>query len=85
MWQDSRALGEVPVKWELFKTAFQEIFFLREMREAKVEDFINLKQGSVAVREYSLKFVKLSRYATSLVSYSRDEMSRFLIWIVEDL
>ena len=29
--------------------------------------------------------MKLSRYATSLVSNSRDEMSRFLIGIIEDL
>ena len=62
-----------------------EIFFPRQMREAKVEEFINHKQGSMTVREYSLKFVKLSRYATSLVSNSRDEMSRFLTGIAEDL
>ena len=55
------------------------------MREAKVEEFINLKQGSMTLREYSLKFVKLSRYATSLVSNSRDEMSRFLTGIAEDV
>ena len=55
------------------------------MREAKVEEFINLKQGSMTVREYSLKFVKLSRYATSLVSNSRDEISRFLTGVAEDL
>ncbi|XP_069148273.1 uncharacterized protein [Solanum lycopersicum] len=55
------------------------------MREAKVEEFINLKQGSMTVREYSLKFVKLSRYANFLVSNSRDEMSRFLTGIAEDL
>ena len=73
------------ITWELFKTTFLEIFFPSEMREAKVEEFINLKQGSMTVREYTLKFVKLSRYATSLVSYSRDEMSRFLTGIVEDL
>ncbi|XP_069144426.1 uncharacterized protein [Solanum lycopersicum] len=56
-----------------------------EMKEAKVEEFINLKQGSMTVREYSLKFVKLSRYATTLVSNSRDEMSRFLTRINGDL
>ena len=61
-----------------------ERFFPRDMREAKVEEFINLKQGSMTVREYSLKFVKLSMYATSLVSNSRDEMSRFLTRIVEE-
>ena len=76
--QDGRVLGGVPVTWELFKTAFLERFFPREMREAKVEEFINFKQGSMTAREYSLKFVKLSRYATSLLSNSRDELSRFL-------
>ena len=55
------------------------------MKEAKVEEFINLKQGSMTVREYSLKFVKLSRYGTPLVSNRRDEMSRFLTEIAEDL
>ena len=85
MWQDSRVLGEVPVTWELFKITFLERFFPREMKEAKVEKFINLKQGSMTVREYSLKFVKLSRYDTSLVFNSRDEMSRFLTGIAEDL
>ena len=37
------------------------------------------------VREYSLKIVKLSRHATSLVSNRRDEMRRFLIRINGDL
>ncbi|XP_015075587.1 uncharacterized protein LOC107019707 [Solanum pennellii] len=85
MWQDNRALGGVPVTWEMFKTAFLQRFFPREMREAKVEEFINLKQGSMTVREYSLKFVKLSRYATSLVSNNIDEMSRFLTGITRDV
>ena len=66
MWQDSRFLGEVPVSWELFKTNFLERLFPRETREAKVEEFINLKQVSITVREYSLKFFKLSRYVTFL-------------------
>ena len=39
----------------------------------------------MTVREYSLKFVKLSMYATSLVSNSRDEMSRFLTGTNGDL
>ncbi|XP_069144474.1 uncharacterized protein [Solanum lycopersicum] len=73
--QDSRVLGGVPVTWELFETTFLESFFPREMKEAKVEEYINLKQGSMTVREYSLKFVKLST----------DEMSRFLTRINGDL
>ena len=54
------------VDWELFKKTFLEIFFPREIREAKVEEFINLKQGFMKVKEYSLKFVKLSRYVVLL-------------------
>ncbi|XP_015072602.1 uncharacterized protein LOC107016730 [Solanum pennellii] len=61
MWQNSRVLGGVPGTWELFKTTFLERFFPREIKEAKAEEFINLKQGLMTVREYSLKFVKLSR------------------------
>ena len=68
--------------WELSKTTFLEIFFPRKIREAKVEELINLKQRSMTVREYSMKFIKLSRYGTSLVSNSRDEITRFLTGII---
>ena len=53
------------------------------MREVKVEDFINLKQGNTSVEEYSLKFSKLSKYASSLVSNPRDEMSRFVMGVAD--
>ena len=69
----------------LLRDSFSERLFLREMRETKVEEFVNLKHGSMIVREYSLKFVKLCRYATSVVSNSRDEMSRLMTGIAKDL
>ena len=43
MWQDSRALGGVPVTCKLFKAVFLDRFFPREMREAKFKELINLK------------------------------------------
>ena len=64
--KDSRVLGDDPVTWEVFKKAFVDRFFPREQREAKVEEFINLCQGGMSVKEYSLKFIKLSKYACSL-------------------
>lgn len=69
----------------MFKTNFLEKFFPREIREVKVEEFINLKQGSMRVREYSLKFINLPSYATSLVFYNRDDMSRLLTRITGDM
>ena len=44
----------------------------------KVEEFINLRKWNMILEEYSLKFIMLLRYAPSLVSNPRDEMSRFV-------
>ena len=41
-------------------------------------EFINLFQVGMSVHENSLKFTKLSKYAPSLVSNHRDEMSSFV-------
>ena len=38
----------------------------------------------MSIREYSLKFVKHFQYASSLVSDSRDEMSRFVNGVSEN-
>ena len=73
------------ITWELFKTTVRERFIFTEMRETKVEDFFNLKHGSLTLREYSLNFVKFCRYATSVLSNNRDEMSRLMRGIAEDL
>ena len=39
----------------------------------------------MSVKEYSLKFVKLSKFASYLVSSSRDEMSKFVTGVSEYL
>ena len=50
-----------------------------------MEEFINLRQGGVSVQEYSLKFTKLYKYAPSLMSNPRDEMSKFITGVSNDL
>ena len=62
--------------WEIFKKDFLDRFFPRDMREAKVLEFINLCHGGMIVHEYSYKFTKLSKYAPFLVFNPRYEMSR---------
>ena len=74
-----------PISLEVFRRTFLDSFFLREKREAKVEEFINLCQGGMSVQEYSLKFIKLSKYVSSLVTNSRDEMSHFVTGVSDDL
>ena len=76
-WRDNRPLRGGPWTWEFFKKAFLDWFFLRETREAKVVEIINLLQGGMSVHEYSLKFTKLSKYDPFLFSDPRDEMRHF--------
>ena len=82
---DNRVLRHVLVTCEIFKKAFLDRFFPREFREAKVEKFINLRQGGMIVLDYYLKFKIFSKYAPSLVSNPRDEMSCFLMRMSDDL
>ena len=71
--------------WEIFKVAFLDLLFPREMRKEKVVEFINLRQGGRSFYEYSLEFIKLSKYAPSLVSNPRDQIRNFLMGVLEDI
>ena len=71
--------------WEILINSFLDRLFQRKQREAKVEEFINLRQGGMSVKEYSLKFIKLSKYTSSLVSNARDEISSFIMGLSEDI
>lgn len=44
-----------------------------------MEEFMNLRQGIMSALEKSLKFTQLFKYAPSLVSYTRNKMSMFII------
>ena len=57
-WMDIMVLSGGPVTWEIFRRAFLERLFPTEKREAKVEEFRNLRQGGMSVLEYSLKTTK---------------------------
>ncbi|WMV57929.1 hypothetical protein MTR67_051314 [Solanum verrucosum] len=60
---------------EKFKGAFLDRLFPLEMREMKVLEFINLRQGNINVKEYALKFTQLAKYAPTTVADLRARMS----------
>ena len=68
-WSDNRPLRGKHKTWEVFKKTFLDRFFPREKREAKVVEFINLRQGGMSM----LEFTKLSKYGPFLVSDPRDK------------
>ncbi|WMV33244.1 hypothetical protein MTR67_026629 [Solanum verrucosum] len=41
-WKDARLVGAGRIDWEVFKLAFLDRFFPRKLKEAKMEEFINL-------------------------------------------
>ncbi|KAF3645983.1 putative hyoscyamine 6-dioxygenase-like [Capsicum annuum] len=71
-WEDVKGDSAEPTVWDEFVEAFLDRFFPLELREAKVEEFINIKQGKMSVQEYTLKFNQLARYAPELTSSLRD-------------
>ena len=50
----------------------------KELKEAKVREFLTLKQYSLSIHEYGLKFTQLSCYAPEIVKYMRSIMSLFV-------
>ena len=71
-------MGAGLVKWDILKLVLLERLFPLEMREAKVLEFINLRQESMSMRKYALNFTQLSKYAPTMVSDSRAITSKFV-------
>ena len=46
-----------------------------------MQEFINLRQGGISVKDYSLKFTPLSEYAPNIVADSRAKMNKFVMEI----
>jgi len=65
----------------VLKMAFLDRFFPLELREQKLVEFMNLRQGNMSVKEYSLKFTQLSKYAPTLVANSRARMNKFVMGV----
>ncbi|KAF3633980.1 hypothetical protein FXO38_14860 [Capsicum annuum] len=78
IWRKSRRESDTTVTWQLFQDAFLDRFFPPELREAKLKEFMNLRQGPMIVKEYCHKFKQLSKYALGMMVDSRTSMSKFL-------
>ncbi|XP_074336919.1 uncharacterized protein LOC141674094 [Apium graveolens] len=62
-----------PYTWTKFKKALEDKYFPRTVHLQKERDFIWLQQGERTVIEYKAEFIKLAKYASTLVA---DESSR---------
>lgn len=70
-WKKDRGADAGSLEWDEFVTIFADRFFQLELKEAKVHEFINMRQGSMSEKDYFLKFSQLVRYALVMVDDSR--------------
>lgn len=81
----SKRVDELWIGWEELKIAFLDYFFPLGLKDAKLIKFINLKQGTMSVKKHALKFIKLSKYAPTLVVDPRAMMKNlfqeFMTWL----
>ena len=64
--------------WEIFKKPFLDRFFPKENSDSKVDQLIYFRQGGMSELDYSFKITKLSKYAPSFDSDTRDKTSLFV-------
>ncbi|TYK30559.1 Transposon Ty3-G Gag-Pol polyprotein [Cucumis melo var. makuwa] len=69
---DARALD-----WQTFRGIFEDKYYPSTYCEAKRDEFLGLKQGSLSVAEYERKYTELSRYADVIVASESNRCRRF--------
>ena len=52
-----------------------------ELRERKIQEFINLRQGGMSVKEYNHKFTQLSKYDPTMVADSKAKRNKFVMGV----
>ena len=71
--REGRTLDECPVDWEVVKEGILDRYFPLYFRERFLMKFMNLHQGGMIVKEYSLKFTQHSMYSPTMVVDPRVE------------
>jgi hypothetical protein len=65
------------VTWQEFTTIFCEYYIPAGVLNRKLSEFLNLKQGNMAVMEYVNKFNHLTQYARTHVDIDEKKRDRF--------
>ncbi|XP_031261164.1 uncharacterized protein LOC116119363 [Pistacia vera] len=66
------------LSWNEFKRLFEVEYRLADMLSVKTQEFTELKQGNMTVREYATMFNSLARFAPTMVSTQQCRLERFV-------
>ncbi|XP_070048876.1 uncharacterized protein [Nicotiana tomentosiformis] len=78
LWEESHEEESPPAKWSKFTDAFIDHFLPAETKAARAAEFESLRQGSVSVWEYHVKFTLLSKYAIYMLPTMEARVRRFV-------
>lgn len=70
-------LGSVGHHMQVLWIAFDEMFYPIAYQNMKMEEFLQVKQGSMTLLEYENKFIELSKYCAPLVADERKKCQLF--------
>ncbi|XP_069152665.1 uncharacterized protein [Solanum lycopersicum] len=70
-WKENKVKDAPPITWDILSETFLYKFFPIDLREAKTQEFMNLRQGSMRVQEYGFKFNLLCTCSVYMVANSR--------------
>ncbi|XP_073049496.1 uncharacterized protein [Primulina eburnea] len=78
-WEATKVTVNVrELKWEEFKELFYAKYFSREVKAKKVKEFLELRQDSLSVAEYTLKFEEGCVFVPFIAENDKDKGEHFL-------
>ena len=77
-WKAHQRAHPEGVTWAEFKREFTKRFFTKIYKDAKVEEFYRLEQGSSSVPEYEKKFSELIRIFPFFAENEQEKINRFM-------
>ncbi|XP_070046671.1 uncharacterized protein [Nicotiana tomentosiformis] len=78
MWEDSRKEGSPPIRWTEFADAFIDHFLPAKTKAARAAEIESLKQRSMSVWVYHMRFACLSKYAIYMLPTIEARVRRFM-------
>ncbi|KAL4037900.1 hypothetical protein IC575_001501 [Cucumis melo] len=73
------------ITWQQFKESFYAKFFSASLRDAKRQEFLNLKQGDMTVEQYDAEFDMLSRFALEMIATEAARADKFVRLAIKGL
>ncbi|XP_075486346.1 uncharacterized protein LOC142525949 [Primulina tabacum] len=85
IWLEATKVTVRKLKWNEFKDLFYAKYFSSEVKAKKVKEFPELRQGSMNINEYTLKFEERCVFVPFIAENDKDKRDHFLRGLRPDI